>query len=716
MVNNKKTKREKDIKSKLLAAVAMLLVSSIMMVSTTYAWFTLSTAPEVTGITTTIGSNGNLEIALSPSSGLGSDVGDANLTTGNVWTVKNLTWGNLVDMSDVSYGLAGLTLAPAQLALTGTAGAYTLGDNALATPSYGSDGRISALNVNAYIAGKAVGATGYSTTDADYGVRAVGTASGMSAQEAKFKNSVNAISTYANAAIAAANNSLAVNGNALASMLVSHAAAMNSTDNNNYATYVPALVALTTDLSAAVTSIDEALRAALAAAAASSLANDQAKFDLAIAAIEGKTDGVYNNTVAELIAQAADLGFSVPADVNTIMGKRNTLASTISTVKAAADALMLIVDTTGGPENTPDGKVDMTEPDQDGNIKPVATVTWNDAGSVLTNLMNTSGDIRVSGYTLDELKELVNPSDPDMDFALSLATDCQIQLGAGSGVYYDLALIAGNVNAKVPEAPISVMGFNVNLKNIIIKTTVANGTSALPVMKGVINANPPATTGGNTSVLDSYYGYVIDLMVRTNAANSNLKLQTAPAQRVYSDSSNEATMGKGTTIVFTTEKQSDVATLNNLVKSIRVLFFDPSHGDAVFGLAKVTSVQITEEDTGRTEQQTVTGEDGQTTTVEVPVIKYTITGTLELCQMVGDATNTLFTAGEKLESQNLCPLSQNIPQAISAMVYLDGNDVTSSDVLANGNIVGALNLQFASDATLKPMENSELRNGTGNQG
>jgi hypothetical protein len=84
--------------------------------------------------------------------------------------------------------------------------------------------------------------------------------------------------------------------------------------------------------------------------------------------------------------------------------------------------------------------------------------------------------------------------------------------------------------------------------------------------------------------------------------------------------------------------------------------------------------------------------------------------------MVGDATNTLFTAGEKLESQNLCPLSQNIPQAISAMVYLDGNDVTSSDVLANGNIVGALNLQFASDAELKPMENSELRNGTGNQG
>ena len=60
----KKSKRKQDIKSKLLAAIAMLMVATIMMVSSTYAWFTLSTAPEVKGISTTIGSNGNLEMAL----------------------------------------------------------------------------------------------------------------------------------------------------------------------------------------------------------------------------------------------------------------------------------------------------------------------------------------------------------------------------------------------------------------------------------------------------------------------------------------------------------------------------------------------------------------------------------------------------------------------------------------------------------------------------
>ena len=65
-MNKKTARRQRDLKSKLLAAVAMLLVSSMMMVTSTYAWFTLSTAPEVTGITTAVGANGNLEMALLP--------------------------------------------------------------------------------------------------------------------------------------------------------------------------------------------------------------------------------------------------------------------------------------------------------------------------------------------------------------------------------------------------------------------------------------------------------------------------------------------------------------------------------------------------------------------------------------------------------------------------------------------------------------------------
>ena len=43
---------------KLMGAIAMLLVASIMMSATSYAWFVLSTAPEVTDLTTTAGANG----------------------------------------------------------------------------------------------------------------------------------------------------------------------------------------------------------------------------------------------------------------------------------------------------------------------------------------------------------------------------------------------------------------------------------------------------------------------------------------------------------------------------------------------------------------------------------------------------------------------------------------------------------------------------------
>ena len=67
-MENKKTtelvSRKSTLKSKLMAAVSMLLVSAIMVSVTTYAWFILSTAPEVKGMSTTVGSNGALEMAL----------------------------------------------------------------------------------------------------------------------------------------------------------------------------------------------------------------------------------------------------------------------------------------------------------------------------------------------------------------------------------------------------------------------------------------------------------------------------------------------------------------------------------------------------------------------------------------------------------------------------------------------------------------------------
>ena len=158
----KKVQMPAGIRNKMMAAISMLLVSTVMMVSSTYAWFTLSTAPEVTGITTNVGANGNLEMMLLTGSldedgktqigsyysnaddlDVVSKVGDSVAATADA-TISNVTWGNLVDLSDGSYGLNNITLAPARLNITsGVAGANdTVSSTILNATSYGSDGRV----------------------------------------------------------------------------------------------------------------------------------------------------------------------------------------------------------------------------------------------------------------------------------------------------------------------------------------------------------------------------------------------------------------------------------------------------------------------------------------------------------------------------------------------------------------------------------------------
>ena len=176
---NKTEKRQLNLRNKLFAAIAMLLVSSIMMVSSTYAWFTLSTAPEVQGITTTIGANGNLEIAL-VNGFVNGNITDGLVDTGTLtqpnetttndysqgWETKNFTWGNLVNLSDSAYGLDNLVLRPAML------NDYNLSTNPLYGPIYDTDGRVIDLNTS----------FGYSAWNADmlrfdyttgFGVRAI---------------------------------------------------------------------------------------------------------------------------------------------------------------------------------------------------------------------------------------------------------------------------------------------------------------------------------------------------------------------------------------------------------------------------------------------------------------------------------------------------------------------------------------------------------------
>ena len=131
---------------KLMGAIAMLLVASIMMSATSYAWFVLSTAPEVTDLTTTAGANGALEIALQSNkaggsgradilSGVGQSIASKDAQTANTY------WGNVVDLSE-GYGLEHITLYPARLNLNGEVVNTT---SMLSIPTFGTDGRVTSL-------------------------------------------------------------------------------------------------------------------------------------------------------------------------------------------------------------------------------------------------------------------------------------------------------------------------------------------------------------------------------------------------------------------------------------------------------------------------------------------------------------------------------------------------------------------------------------------
>lgn len=130
------------MKERVIAAAMSLIIALSVTVTSTYAWITLSTAPEVVSIDTTVAANGSLEIALANGTGSApgkSAVGDS-AGAGTQVNAANITWGNLVNLSDPSYGLSKITLRPA--ALNGTSGLLT---NPLYGVGYGEDGRVNEM-------------------------------------------------------------------------------------------------------------------------------------------------------------------------------------------------------------------------------------------------------------------------------------------------------------------------------------------------------------------------------------------------------------------------------------------------------------------------------------------------------------------------------------------------------------------------------------------
>lgn len=615
-MENKKTtelmSRKSTLKSKLMAAVSMLLVSAIMVSVTTYAWFILSTAPEVKGMSTTVGSNGALEMALvdyAKDEGdleailgkITTNVGDSSAAANKKVEDSNRTWGNLVDLSGGYYGLSDgkMVLYPSALNLNGS-DKTKIGsmDAMLKYAAYGTDGRVAELKGDTF-------ATKYDSDQLNflgyngYGVRAIGTgtkadpvASGFAGAKTNYANAVDAVKTNALASL----NSY---GKDLANMAVKH-----GMDDN--ASYTEADVTIIMNAKAGLVNAADQIKVAIQQAYNAYYFSQKktAAPDLEIATIKAAV-----KNVAEL-SSVKDLIDKYEALVNTLNTITKPTASngdgiySWSGIQPAidkminSDTLMVNNQSIGG-----------TGPDDQNSIKNAAKAVFRPAdGQKATEEQKAI----VSGL-------LKNP-----------------KLTIAGGAYCDVADFVGEYTSKAFDLVIIEDVFSATGATMQVKMNSAVTQMHFTDVTAAVNGlTAPAGAGSAENILSTAYGYTVDLAFRSNAAG-NLKL-TKAVERV-----DGATGLPGGGATFTVTDGTDVA---KLAKALRVVFINTAD-NTILGVAGIDTADMT---------------NGNT--YGLHMYNYTV-----------DDVGTV-TLGEKKADDSITTLTKDTAKAISTLVYVDGGAV-----------------------------------------
>ena len=658
-----------SIKAKLISATCMLLVAVIMVVSSTYAWFTLSTAPEVTGITTAVGANGALEMALLPANG---DASGVNTATGTLDTIAaNRTWGNLVDLSDASYGLDKIVLYPSQLNLV--EGVLGEGTSAfLQVPVYGEDGRVQTMS-NKTSTG--VLSNGQFFPSGEKGVRGVGSASGMTPRQLAYRNAVAAIGTNMRKAQQIAAASMNANGGDIAQIAITHATAANGADTYTVEDATK-LLGVVTELEKSVAALEDAYKQALLAYTASRLVTG----DNAESAHEVVAGYISSNmTLADMITQIKSLASVSVLPVDTYVTKLNDTKANIATARSGLQAAI----------------------DAGGDL------TWSQIGTPMGELVNTD-KMTVNGVLVSDFKSKVD----EIAGAALAGGGLQLVVYSGGGVFADIADHCGNYQASILIKEVNYSGLTLTNATARMKTEIrgewtwkdtatdeqkndatnigktdlgsyATLTPYLEEVTDTLSGNEPVRADGVNLPMTEFYGYIIDMVFRTNAADSDLLLQIDGTDRIYEGNNNAETMGHGSSMTFaSTDANFSAEAMKNLMKCIRIVFFD-TVGQTILATAKLDVDRATYGTDGWTAKMYLYEMDGED-------------------EVVLSQDNSVITA-----------LTQNVATSVSALVYLDGTTIQNKDVsIGKTSMTGKMNLQFSSSATLVPMEYADLHTAT----
>lgn len=723
------------LKHKLVSAAAMLVVSGIMMVSSSYAWYVLSTAPEVSNIKTQVGANGALEIALLNGESWDDlsllDMADIDESAGQnpvSGALANLTWGNLIDLDDAGYGLDKIVLQPSRLYIekagSDASDEYKVNEaTLLKTPVYGEDGRVKGLEMTAVAYTHSNGAF---NVEGDYGVRAIGTSADMSLFQLGMNAARSALITYATAAKSSASNSLQDTGGDLANIVVAYAVSdKDSGFTNNDAANIKALAE---GLDGAMAAIEDALRQVFAGyittvnAEADGVSSENYQTKLA----EIVNVGEGSKTLSELLDLYPGITGVIP-EIGTHITKFNEDLTKVENAIAGCDALT------------------------DNNH------TWSELSNIIFPLVNTDA-MKVNGKTIDELKRTLIKADGsvDMGAALDLVQNgLSITVPTGSGILSDIADFAGDYKANVTvtvNGSIAGLGDEDISADVLMTADGVEPTHLSDCSTGLKSAEIADATGSNS--ITDYYGYAIDLAFRTNADESNLLLQTEPENRIYEDDGrNAALQGGGSYMSFTTTAGLSATKMVRLMSGLRVVLMDGSQnilGIAVLDCTLGKDVYTLVDEADRTDAmyayldgsagayqnsdlidkaayealpETSAVEFNKTTgkvTAKLYLYDFEMTRSTEIVngQLVNrtDADGkALYTGGitikEKIDTGVITALAPDVVQKVTVLVYLDGSVVNNSMVAANSmhSMTGSLNLQFSSSAALLPANNTQLQ-------
>ena len=626
-----------NVKRKFIATIAMLLVATILLLSTSFAWLVLSTAPEVTGIRTNIGSNGALEIALLNSETYMNLSKIRNPGVGESLqlgvSTANYSWGNIVDLNQGEFGLNNITLLPARLNISASS-PNKLKDatSILSVPNYGYDGVVLSVTNDTLTAVYDGEDFNYIVGSPDYGVRAIGTSSQMSVQSAAMTTAKTNIKNYKNGATTEARAAMSANGAGLFTIIINHSAGSDSFSGND----LQAIKKMIEGLQRSSDYIEDAIRQGLIVVAAANI-TDTSSF-------EQVRNFINDKSLSEIKKQFGNFGLNA-GSINSLIDEWHVLDNNIKNANDAVNDLQA-----------------------KGN-----TYTWAEIKGVLALVMNIDGNVTLNDTPISQI-----------DQSIINEQIITLKLYPGTGIFADIADFVGTY-----DATLSAMG-----KDVIVNVYQEENPSFLD--KLVTTTNDMNAANGNSTVgaklpLESTYGYAIDLAFRTNAAVSNLLLQTIATQRVNGDSSETATMGGGSFMEFNIS-DTDMTAMETLrlVDAVRVAFL--TDNGTILGIAKPN-----------TSNYSMTAES-----IKAPIYLYSY-------HVSNDGALIM---DERLDKDNeLTALQKNTAKAITAIVWLDGDTIDNTMVPAEDEIAlgGMLNLQFASSADLIPADINGLKDLTGNK-